>query len=358
MLKIKSILPLTMIIVGSFIGCEKNTSDEPEIMDSEIVEPELEQPIETNFVIKNLAEDDYTIDKEGYGELNFLGFGYDVTGKYSHRSSVKEAVINTPVFGQDNPSRLDVRLLREASFNTVYGADSEDFTKWLTGETADVNYFKGNIMHPFPDTDPNGGEYIYGLYDTYIRHKRLRLFLNPGESQLLRYLTINFQTDSKSLEPAELVKKYGTHVLLSLFTGAKLSLDYQAEYLGKKDRRSAVENSFRIGINDCFGLFSGFLDPADSIVLKDVADPIIAFEAIGGDPSKILVNNTSGHNPKVNISEWSKSINEDNYRFVYIDGLDSLLPISELIEDMAKKQKVEIFINEYIKANEVKVNNY
>jgi hypothetical protein len=160
MLKIKFILPLALMMVSCFIGCEKNTSDEPEITGSEIVEPELEEPIELKFVIKNLAEGTSTTDTEGYGKLNFLGFGYDVAGKYSHRSSVREAIINTPAFGQDNPNLLDVRLPREASFKIGYGVDSEDFTKWLTGETADINYFKGNIIHPFPDTDPKGSEYI------------------------------------------------------------------------------------------------------------------------------------------------------------------------------------------------------
>lgn len=358
MLKIKFILPLTMIMVSFFIGCEKGTSNEPLTdPDPEIVEPEIEEPIKLKFEVKNLVGDIAT-ETEGYGELNFLGFGYDVTGKYSHRSSVKEAIINTPVFGQDYPSRLDVRLSREGSFKTAHGADSEDFTKLLADETADINYFRGSIVHPFPDTDPNANQYVYGLYDSYIRHKRLRIFRNPGESLLIRYLTANFQTDSKSLEPAELVKKYGTHVLLSLYTGAKLSLDYQAEYTGNRDRRDAVSNTFHVGLDECFGLFSGRFYPSDSTTLKDVVDPVIAFEAIGGDPSTIVVDNSLGYNPKVSISEWSKSVNEDNHRFVYIDGLDNLLPISELIEDTEKKQQVETFINDYIKANAVNVSNY
>lgn len=357
MLKIKSILPLAMIALGCLSGCEKNESTDPDTPDSEaeIVEPELEEPIELKFVVKNLADGSGAGDIEGYGEFNYLGFGYDVTGKYSHRRSVKAAIINTPVFAKENPSLLDERGARISSSKTVYGADSEDFTKWLTGETANINYFKGNIMHPFPDTDPNDGRYIYGLYDAYIEHRRLRIFLNPGENRLIRYLTTNFQIDSKSLEPAALVKKYGTHVLLSLFTGAKLSVDFQAEFTGK-NRQSAVENSFNLGIKECFGLFYGSLDGRiDSTALKDVSAPIIAFEAIGGDPSKIIVNNISGYNPKVDISEWNKSITEDNLRFVYIDGLENLLPISELIEDTERKQKVEAFINEYIKENEVRV---
>lgn len=218
--------------------------------------------------------------------------------------------------------------------------------------TQNTRYFKGNITHPFPNTDPNSNQYIYGLYDSYIKYRRLTLY--SRNTQLLPYLTTEFQADSKSLEPAELVRKYGTHVLLSLFTGAKLSLDYQAEYTGD-ERKKAVENSFRVGISDCFGLFSGFLDPVDSNAFKNIVNPVIAFEAIGGDPSKIFIDETSTSKPKVNRTAWAESISEDNARFVYFDGLENMLPISELMESLDKKQEVEAYIDEYIKTNAVKL---
>src|SRR5690606_19941241 len=124
-----------------------------------------------------------------------------------------------------------------------------------------------------PNTDPNSDQYIYGLYDSYVRYKRLTLY--SRSSQLLPYLTKDFQADIKQLAAEELVKKYGTHLLLSLYTGAKLSLDYQAEYTGE-NRKKAVENSFRAGLSDCFGLFSGFLAAVDSTTFRDIANPIIA----------------------------------------------------------------------------------
>ncbi|MDR2284002.1 MAG: hypothetical protein LBE37_12380 [Sphingobacterium sp.] len=352
MLKVKFIYPLTVIMIGSFTACKKSASDELVTPDPEVVDPKSEGVTELKFVIKNLANSNSVKEKEGYDEFNFLGYGYDVTGKYSHRSSVKDAVINTPAFAQENPSSLDIRRPRERSFRTVYGADSEGFLKLLTGEKSDVSYFKGNITQPFGDTDPTANQYVYGLYDSFAKYKQLTIFYT--KSKVMSYLTKGFQADIKTMGAEDLVRKYGTHVLLSLFTGAKLSLDYQAEYTGSKDKHTAVQSSFHVGLNECFGLFSGAFAPSDSTVFKDVVRPIIAFEAIGGDPSKIVVNRNSGVNPKVNISDWTKDLNEDNSRFVYIGGLDSLLPISELIADVEKKQKVEAFITEYIKSSQVK----
>ncbi|PRD46217.1 MAC/perforin domain-containing protein [Sphingobacterium haloxyli] len=346
--KTKSIFPLALTVVIALTSCEKNTLNDPKTTNPETTEPETNTPTELKFLIKNLSDNKNTTDEEGYGDYNFLGFGYDVTGKHSHKTSIKEPVINTPSFAQDNSGSFDVLRVLNSSFKSIYATDAENFTKWLAEGTPNIGYFKGNITHPFPDTDPQEDQYIYGLYDSYIKYRRLTLY--GRNSQLIPYLTTDFQADSKSLEPAELVKKYGTHVLLSLFTGAKFSLDYRAEYTGT-ERRNAVESSFRVALNDCFGLFSGFLDPIDSTAFKDVTNPTIAFEAIGGDPSKIFVDKTSISKPKVDRTEWAKTISEDNARFVYINGLENLLPIFDLIEDAEKKQEVEAYIDEYTKTS-------
>src|SRR5690606_32892588 len=127
---------------------------------------------------------------------------------------------------------------------------------------------------------------------------------------------------------------------------------YQAKYT-EKDRLKAVEYSFRIGLKECFGLFSGFLDPIDSAALKGVTDPKIAVEVVGGAPSKSRIEEKAGENPFVRIEERRESITEENARFAYLDGLENLLPISDLIEDPEKKIEVENYINAYIKVNEV-----
>lgn len=348
-LKIESILSLVLLVVVALSSCEKQPIEGPEATDPETIE----KPVQLKFTLKNPNSGKVDNAKEGYDEYNYLGFGYDVTGKHSHKTSVRDAVINTPSFVAEDAGRFDALRVLESSFKTIYATDALDFTRALTGGNTGGPYFGGSITHPFPDTDPRADQYIYGLYDSYVRYTRLTLY---GRSNIyITYLTENFRADCRTLNPAALVRKYGTHVLLSLYTGAKLSLTFQAEYTGI-ERKKAVENSFRVGLGECFELFSGFLDPVDSTTFKDIANPVIVFEAIGGNPSKISIDSTSSSKPIVDRSLWANTISEDNARFVYFDGLENLLPISDLIEDDKKKKKVKTYIEKYIKTSEVRIN--
>lgn len=350
--KFKFLLFFALLMIITFSSCEKATFDTPETVDRELEE----EKIELEFSVENLRDDENNTDKEGYNDYNFLGYGYDITGKYADATSIREPVINTPDFVKDHTGRFVVARLLSSTFTPIYATDAEQFTKNLTHvflrqhEPHSYSYFKGNIVHAFPETEVTSSNYLYGLYELEMKYRRLSL--NAYDRLLSPYVTESFKFDYQSLSSPELIEKYGTHALISLEIGAKLSVNYQAKYT-EEDRRKAVENSFRIGLKECFGLFSGFLDPVDSAALKGVKDPKIAFEVVGGDPSKIRIEEKAGENPFVRIEEWQESITEENARFAYLDGLENLLPISDLIEDAEKKIEVENYINAYIKANEV-----
>src|SRR5690606_21917576 len=113
--------------------------------------------------------------------------------------------------------------------------------------------------------------------------------------------------------------------------------------------------SFRLGLSDCFGLISGFVDPLDRSTIKGVAQPRITFEAIGGDPSKISVDKRSANNPVVNTTEWIESINEETARYVYLHDTNGLLPISSLRSDAQNKDEVNEYIDDYLKRNGVSI---
>ncbi|RZF59563.1 MAC/perforin domain-containing protein [Sphingobacterium corticibacterium] len=353
-LQIKQTFFFALSVVIALSSCKKTTLDNPETID-----PELAEKIELEFSVKNLRDDENNIDKEGYNDYNFLGYGYDITGKCADATSVREPVINTPDFVKDHTGRFVVARLLSSTFTPIYATDAEQFTKNLTHvflrqhEPHSYSYFKGNIVHAFPETEVTSGNYLYGLYELEMKYRRLSL--NAYDRLLTPYVTESFKYDCQSLSAHELIEKYGTHALISLEIGAKLSINYQAQYK-KESRRQAVENSFRIGLKECFGLFSGFLDPVDSTALKGVTNPKIAFEVVGGDPSKIKIEEKAGKNLFVTIDEWRESVTEENARFAYLDGLENLLPISDLIEDVKKKQEVEEYIHKYIRTNEVKLN--
>lgn len=338
-------LPIMMI----FSSCEKATLDDPDL--------EEEETIELEFSIKNLGSDESNTDKQGYDEYNFLGFGYDITGKYAHISSMREAVINTPSFIIEHTGRFtNIRIL-SSTFREIYSANAAQFTKDLTNiflqqfQPHNFSYFKGNITHSFPETEVNSSQYVYGRYELEMKNRRL--LLNASNQLLEPFVTESFKSDRESLSAAEIIEKYGTHILISLYTGAKLSIDYQAEYRGEHGQQ-ASENSFKIGLLTYFELPPSIFWPSDFNSIKGISNPAIVLEAIGGDPSKIKIDEKTGET-FVATKEWQESITEHNDRFVYLDGLDNLMPISDLIADADKKQEVEIYINEYIKANEVTV---
>ncbi|MCC2599737.1 hypothetical protein [Sphingobacterium sp. FBM7-1] len=353
MLKTKLTVLSALVVAIMSVSCEKFALDNPVAKD-----PQPEETNELKFSVKNLHNGENYRNKEGHKDYNFLGYGYDIMGKYAHITSVKEPVINTANFVKDHAGRFTAIRVLSSTFVSIYAPDGEQFTRDLTSfflsdhKTRDFAYFRGNISQPFPETQINSSKYLYGLYDLQVKYRKLSL--NAVSPLLEFYITDDFKSDCQSLTAEKLIEKYGTHTLLTLFTGAKLSLDYQAEYTGS-DRRKAVENSFRLGLSDCFGLISGFVDPLDRSTFEDIAQPRITFEAIGGDPSAISVDERSANNPVINMTEWIESINEETARFVYLHDMNGLLPIYNLISDTQKKEEVKDYIDDYLKRNVVKI---
>lgn len=356
MIKIKFLLTIALTSAIMLSSCEKSSLEpdlDPPVEEEDTIE---EDTINLIFTIKKLDNDE-TNDKEGHKKYNFLGFGYDVTGKYAHASSVRAAVINIPEFVTAYPNRFVTTRTLSSTFREIYTANAEQFTKELTNiffkqqESHNSTYFKGSITHSFPETDVNSNEYVYGLYELDIRDRKLSL--NASDQLLAPHVTEDFQYDCLSLEAAEIIEKYGTHMLTSLYMGAKLSVNYQAGYTGKQGQQ-ASEDSFKVGLLTYFELPPSIFPPHDFNSIKGISNPVIAMEAIGGDPSKIRMDPTS-KNTKIKTAAWRESITEENARFVYLDGFDKLLPISDLIANEEKKQEVKNYIHEYIKVNEVKV---
>lgn len=323
-----------------------------------IAEPE-EEPIALNFSVARLRDPANEQAEQGYGtSYNFLGHGYDLTGQYSHISAVRAAVLNTPAFVEANPGRFDFGRIIESSSYNEFAKDSQALASQLTNRFASnlqnldsISYFKGSITRPFPLADANAANYIYGLHDIYLRQNRLRLYV--GSEPLIPFLTEGFKADLESLTAAALIEKYGTHILLSLYTGAKFSVYYQAEYSGHAAQK-AVEESFRIGLEQSFGFFSGFLDQVDSTYLRGISNPKMIFEATGGNLSKIVVDEAVAPT-KVNVSAWAASIPQEQIKFVYLDDSSTLLPLHELIAEENKKAEVKNYIEEYLKSQEVKL---
>lgn len=245
-----------------------------------------------------------------------------------------------------------------SNWHEIYTANAARFTQALTNlflrrQNDDAfSFFKGSITHSFPETDPNSAEYVYGRYEMDMRYRKLSL--NTTDQLSTHYLSEEFQADCRSLNAEEIIEKYGTHALTSLFIGAKLNIDFQAEYTGNKGQQ-ASENSFKVGLLTYFEALPSVSRHDDFNAIKGISNPVIAVEALGGDPSHIKVDSDADGIPLIKTVDWKESITEENATFVHLDGLDNLIPISEFISDIDKKHKVEAYINAYIQSNQIKL---
>lgn len=279
-------------------------------------------------------------------QYNLLGYGYDITGKYADTSSVRSLAIEVKAYDIDNPGRVVFDLSSTATTQTLNAENADSLLSQLSSRTDETNglkMFKGTITTPFGGQDALSSKYVYGVFSVIIQQKRVKMMSNYD--LLKNYLTPSFANDIKVLSAADLVKKYGTHILSDIVLGAKLNAYYQAES-NSGNRLSAESNGLTYAISKVFGLSTGALDPVNMTELASISSPKIVYEAVGADQSKLVLNTTT--NPvSVDITNWHLSSTRAGAAFIDISK-QGLMPIYELITDPVKKAEVKAYIATYL----------
>ncbi len=286
---------------------------------------------------------------------NLLGYGYDITGKYADTSAVRSQAINMAAYDANNPGRVSNLYYTMSTFHIINAQNAESFSEQLSSGLAASNglkLFKGSLVSVFPDVNALSSKYVYGNYTVIIQQKLVKMDVNYD--LLKQSLSTGFVHDIGALNAADLVKKYGTHVLSDITLGAKFNVTYQAQT--SSDNPLASESAgFRYAIGKVFGLFTGELDPIDSLELDAISSPRLVYEAEGADQSKLQLNTTS-KTATLDITNWLTSSTEDSAVFIDISE-NGLIPLYELISDPIKQAAVKLYITNYLAAQQVKLVN-
>ena len=291
---------------------------------------------------------------QGSATYNLLSYGYDITGKYADTSAVRSVVIDIAAFDANNPGRFDTSLATAGQSKVIYGQNAESFSSQLSvglTETTGFNDFKGSITSVFPAPDAFSKKYVYASYSYIIQLKRVGF---SGDTALLaKYVTPQFSRDVQLLNPADLVRIYGTHVLCDIDLGARFNVIYQGA-TSNTNTFSAVFAGFNYAMGNVFGLSTGSLDPISKYDLATISNPKIFYNAVGGDLTKL--NETTADGKKIIIQDWQNSATLANAVFIDINQ-NGLIPLYELISDAAQKAKVKAYITSYVAGNQVKLTN-
>lgn len=340
----KNLLFLAALAV--FASCKKSTTPEPE-------PPAPETIKEIKFEVKELKAPSSAPVKQGNGNYSFVGYGYDVTGKYADTSSVKAPVFDVMAYVAAYPQRIDIGRSTSGGFNTLYAKNAEDYLTQISDKFNKGNarnLFKKTLTTAFPAGDAVLNNYIYARYEYGIMWRTVRTYWSDFGAK--DYLTAAFKNDVQNLTPEKLVQKYGTHILSQIILGAKFNVYYQAKTADNRKQHSAIVG-FTYALNKFFATPSGYLDPLKPADVNAISEPKMVYEVTGGDPSKVTIKETTKGNI-VWFYDWVSTCTEDKIVFTDIMS-NGIIPLYDMIDETAKKAEVKAYIDAYIEQNQVKL---
>lgn len=247
----------------------------------------------------------------GDGIYDVLGHGYDATGEYANASSSGFKVIDIEKYKIDHSNRVLSDNSLTQFFTDEYGENAETYSKMVSTKidvTAGIPLFKKTLSVAFNSSVTTNNKfdakYIYGSTNLVITQKHNRL--NATADELADYLTPEFLQDLQTKTPQQIVQFYGTHVLVDIYTGAKMEVMFQSETTNES-RDRAARIGVKVGMKDIFNVDVNN-DVNTSETSKNYSRKL-SYRTRGGDPSKGLTGeiNLDQVNPKINFAAWQNS---------------------------------------------------
>ncbi|CAI8710284.1 MAC/perforin domain-containing protein [Chryseobacterium sp. IT-36CA2] len=292
----------------------------------------------------------------GDGIYDVLGHGFDAAGEYANANSAGFKVIDIDRFKTEQAARLISENANTQQYVEEYGENAQTYSKMVSTKvdaTAGIPLFKKTLSVGFNSAVTTNhkfdAKYIYGSYNLLIKQKRLRF--NATTDMLADYVTPEFTQDLQTKSPQQIVQDYGTHVMVDIYTGAKMDIMFQSETSNESRERAA-----RIGVK--VGMLKAFdVDVQNDVNTSESSmnySKKLSYRTRGGDPSKGLVGelNLDQATPKINIANWQNSSTVNNSVLVEF-GNNGLVLIYNLIKDPAKKAQLKAYVDQYLIDNQI-----
>lgn len=272
-----------------------------------------------------------------------IGKGYDITGRYANSFSIMSAILNYTQLLDDSVIRQDFNQI-SGDILSASGSTLSDYQNNLSvyaNVEAAYGGFSGEIKTNYQSEKTGSSAYSFAtvsskqIRSAFLISKEISLDLNS----LRKFVKPEFASDAKMLKPEELLKKYGTDVLLGGMWGGRADYNFSAKKTASSDGANIgayAEASYR----SVYGSAGGSVD-VDSRY-KELFETSTVYSTItsrGGNPSSI----TSWSDLKA----WQESITEDNQVFMeFYPG--AVLPIYELVSDSETREKIKSARNSLI----------
>lgn len=358
-MKKKHFLFIPIITMGIFAISCTNTFDE------QFVQEDQQMP---------------TTKSMGDGQYQVLGCGYDITGEYLARQSIKNEVLDIAGFYAKNPQLYKVEYVGEIKDNFYAGEDYMNYVKDIINKTN----FSGSVaakINPKKDgatsTDTSNKEVPYSLSanvsfdkessnktsittkETYIRVdqikqlERYQLYADP--TVLADYLTPYFKSRLSTASPDAIIEEFGTHILIDFNVGGRLSIFYKStitDNLKVESKTKIAKGGITGAIKTVNLSFSGSSTTTEvEQYQRRNSNWSCNVNMYGGqhDGHTITITSDGATNHTFNLSGWQQSVDKTHCVLTEIN-FNKTYPIYEFIKDPIKKQQIKDAAEKYIKS--------
>ncbi len=293
---------------------------------------------------------------------NFLGCGYDVTGRFCHPLSIRHTVIDMEAFLQKYPHGFDC-LESETNSDTkiVIAENAMEYCSNLTENLKiDGKYkaFSGALNVKFSYKNKCDAQYSFGSY--FFIARQMMLSLIADKKKLQPFLSPSFLEDFESMDAKDLILYYGTHLITHYILGGRVEVLCRSIVEG-----SEKELAIEVGVKASYAKFVNLSSETtyDQKMIQKNKELSVHIETIGGELSQCIQNVTLQYgsdqkDTQNNFSAWLKSLKPENITMVDMrEG--SLISLVDLIPNTPqyakKREELSNAIDAYLRDNEFKV---
>ena len=283
----------------------------------------------------------------GYKEL---GCGTDVFGEYASENNVKGKVLNIDALNARKYLVLNTSV-QEGVIQRVSGTSVSEYASELgvtVGLEGSYMWFSASIKTAFTDNTYRLSQYSYvTLMERHYKNS-LKIMNTKWDSAYLKdYLTtdadraINNTDPQKDWSPEQIISTFGTHVMVGVFTGARLDYNLSIKITDTSHQTNLQAYAeMKAGTKFASASFSAGLEQKTYTAMStyDQRENILAK---GGNEQYARPGNDADY------QLWKASI-DTNPSLVGIIK-DALVPIWEFADDPARAAAIQNFYIEYAK---------
>ncbi len=300
-----------------------------------------------NTAASTITELNYPANSGTSGDTltSVLGYGYDALGLCDTLS------VRAQVLTLNNKGNLIVGYPRVAEPSSIIsGANFLDFVYMIhqypfrteLPDTVFIAHIKSLLTLA---SGSNAIDYNCALayYSFNITMTHCSYFINSSHPE--QEVTPEFESDINTLTPEQIVQKYGTHVLTSVYKGAKFEMLYKCDT--ENGSNSGFDGNLYKRMNEFLGYAPGYIE-YDVNESKGCKNEQLIYNSLGCR-SKLfgVINATDNNSDSIRIdiaSLFNDNIEEQFFRI----SKDGIIPLYAFISDPIKKQAVKSYIDNYL----------